>query len=195
MVLKPTRKWKYRSDYRRLNAQTILDRYSILLIHDFVHSLLGGRIFSILDLAKAISKTPICTPLKLIEFARMAFVLYNAEQTFPVLRKLNFGFIHIDDVLVASFSEYEHIAHLDCIFQRFIDDDLVLNFDKNKFLQRQVKFFGHNIPPDGIQPDLENLRAIASFPLPQTVKDLRTLVGMLNFYRLFRYLSARKPPG
>ena len=64
-----------------------------------------------------ISKTAITTPVGLFEFQRMPFRLRNAAQTFQrfmdqVLRGLDFCYIYIDDVSIASNTPEEHKVHL-----------------------------------------------------------------------------------
>ena len=63
-----------------------------------------------------IYKTAITTPFGLYEFKRMPFGLKNAAQTFQrfineVLSGLDFAYAYIDDVLVASNNEDDHIKH------------------------------------------------------------------------------------
>ena len=104
-------------DYRRLNTVTTPDRYSIPLIADLTARLHGRKIFGKVDLIKGyhqipvaeddIAKTAITTPFGTFEFLRLPFGLKNAGQTFQhmmdeILSDLDYLFVYMDDVLVAS---------------------------------------------------------------------------------------------
>lgn len=197
LVLKKDGKYRACGDYRRLNAVTVPDRYPIPRLHDFTYNLLGKKFFSIIDLKKAyyqvrnreedIVKTAVITPFGLFEFTRMCFGLRNAGQTFQrhidnVLRGLPV-FPFVDDILVASATREEHRRDLEEVFKRLHKNDLQLNVSKCIFGQPTLDFLGYTISPEGIKPTGEKTKAITSYPLPETIQQLRRFLGMMNFYR------------
>ena len=79
-----------------------------------------------------ISKTAITTPFGLFEFQRMPFGLRNAAQTFQhfmdqVLCGLDFCYIYINDVLIASNTPEEHKVHLRLVVQHFKQYGILIN--------------------------------------------------------------------
>jgi len=191
-------KHRFCGDYRRLNACTRPDRYPVPNILDFNAGLAGATIFSVLVIKKAyyhipvaaedIEKTAIITPCGLYEHVTMPFGLRNAAQTFQrfmdeLLRDLDFAYVYIDDVLIASPSEAEHEQHVRTILKRLDDAGFTLNVSKCVYAQQEVIFLGHTVTKHGIKPSSERVSTISEFPLPTTVEDLRRFLGMINFYR------------
>ncbi|GFS53044.1 retrovirus-related Pol polyprotein from transposon 297 [Trichonephila clavipes] len=117
----------------------------------------------------------------------MIFGLRNEAQTLmrflhSVLRGLDFCFSYIDDILVASKDEAQHISHRKQVFQRLQNAGLVIKIAKGQFLQTEVDFLDHHISVNGIEPSKERIKLIEGFKLPETVKELRRYLGVFNFY-------------
>ena len=111
----------------------------------------------------------------------MPFGLRNAAQTFQrfideVLRGLTFAYAYIDDFLIASASEEEH---LQLIFDRFKEYGVLLHPSK---CELGVQFLGHTISSEGIRPSDTKVSAIREFPRPSSQCQLREFLGMVNFY-------------
>ncbi|GFU76130.1 hypothetical protein TNCV_4120511 [Trichonephila clavipes] len=152
--------WRPVGDYRALNAQTIKEKYPIPCIADFTSELYGKQIFSHIDLIKAfhqipinpsdVHKTAICTPFGLFESLRMQFGLCNASSTFQrfideVTRDLPFVYAFVDDLLVASDNEPQHLEHLEILFSKLKEYGLCINVEKCQFGQSTIEFLGFKL--------------------------------------------------
>lgn len=137
-----------------------------------------------------VEKTANITPFGLFEFPRMVFGLRYAAQTYQrfmnrVLRGLEFCFLYIDDVLIASDNVDEHLVHLDSVFERLSNFGVVVNVDKCKFLNCEVNFLGHRVAKNGVSPLPEKVADNQNFPKPLIVCELKRFLGVVNFYRRF----------
>lgn len=206
MVPKKSGEWRYCGDYRKLNNNTIRDSYPIPFLQDFTTQFYGCKIFSKVDLHKAfnqilmrqedIPKTAVTTPFGLFEWLRMPYGLKGSSQTFQrfldgILRTLlhdNKGlkiFGYVDDILLGSFSEAEHLEDLGSLLQVLHENSVVINLSKCEFFRESLNFLGHVVSPSGVKPTEDKVTVIKNFPRPITKRDLRRFLGLINFYHRF----------
>ena len=119
-------------DYRRLNAKTCRDSFSLPCIEEALDSLKGAKYFSTLDLASGYNqiavdeadkqKTVFITPFGLFQYERLPFGMSGAPGTFQRFVQRLFSeklfeilLIYLDDLLVFSETFEEHLQHLDYV--------------------------------------------------------------------------------
>lgn len=196
------KKWRLAIDYRKLNEKTVEDKYPLPRIEEILENLGKCTYFSTLDLAQgfhqiemspeSIEKTAFSVNNGHYEYVRMPFGLKNAPSTFQrvvdnVLREYlyKFCFVYMDDVVIFSKSLHEHIVHIKQIFNKLREFNLKVQLDKSEFLRKEVAFLGHVITPDGIKPNPTKIKAVQKYPLPKTIKDIKSFLGLVGYYRRF----------
>ena len=110
-----------------------------------------------------VQKTAVITPFGLFEFLRMPFGLKNAAQTFQrfmdsILQDLDFVFVYLNDISVASKSEEEHKRHLEVLFDRLEAHGIVVKVEKCLFGVTQIEFLGHSVDAKESNHCLEKLK-------------------------------------
>ena len=189
-------------DFRALNAKTVKDAYPLPRIDESMDALAGARWFSTLDLQSAYTQVPMhpddqhktafITPFGLYEHTRMAFGLCNAPATFQRLMQTAFReemfsilLCYLDDLLVFSSSIAEQIQRLDKVFTRLAEYGLKLELKKCNFFQKDVLYLGHVISADGVATDPSKIAAVEKWPVPRSLKDLRSFLGFASYYRRY----------
>ena len=205
LVRKKDNTWRFAVDYRKLNKITIPISHPIPRLDDVFDALGESKasIFSILDLNSAYfqieldpetrHKSAFVTHDGVYEFCRMPFGLRNAPMSFQmlmsqVLKGLNWKFVlcYIDDILVFSSNFDEHISHLSQVFQRLRDANLTLKAEKCSFAVDKVIYLGHVITKNGVEVDIsKKTEKIRSFPEPKNQKQLKSFLGLANYYKRF----------
>lgn len=102
-----------------------------------------------------------------------------------IFQDLDFIFVYIDDILIASKSKEEHTVHLHEVFKRLAKHDIKVKYSKCVFGVQSIEFLSHTISDQGITPSAEKVQVIQSFPTPTNLKQVQRVVGMINYYHRF----------
>ena len=200
-------------DFRRLNSRTKKDAYPLPRMQETMESMVGARFFSTMDLKSGFWQVKIAKnsqqytaftvgSMGVYEFLRMLYGLCNAPVTFQRLMQnclgelnLTYALIYLDNVIVFSWTEEEHLHHLRVVFGRFLEHGLKLKPSKCHFPQDEITFLGHEISADGMRLGTANLKAIAEMAPPKTYTEIRHFTGMTGFFQRFikGYAKIAKP--
>ena len=102
-----------------------------------------------------------------------------------VLTDCNFAMGYLDDIIIFSKTEEEHLEHLETIFNQLRESGLKLKLQKCSFFKKHIQYLGHLISDEGIQPLLEKLESIAKMPTPKNAKQVKQFLGLIGYYRKF----------
>ena len=201
-VKKPDGSLRLCVDYRALNSVLITDRTALPIIKDMLQRVKGSNYFSKIDLKSAFYLIRIAAGQEYLtafrtkyghyEYKVMPFGLKNAPGTFQGFMNYIFAdlidrgvLVYIDDLLIYSKGVKEHMELLSAVFERIQKYELLVNGKKCVFLASRVNFLGHVLSRDGIEMDQSKLEAIESWEFPSTVKQMRSFLGLANYYRDF----------
>jgi hypothetical protein len=168
----------------------------------FFYQLVEAKVFSKIDLcssyhqikirASDIPKTVFSTRYGLYEYLVMSFGLTNAPTYFMYLMNSvfmpeldKFVVVFIDDILVYSRNEEEHVDHLHVVLQRLREHRLYAKLSKCDFWLKEIKFLGHTISQDGVAVEPDKVQEVMNWKPPTTVHQIRSFLGLARYYRRF----------
>ena len=199
-------------DYRALNKVTQKDRYPLPRIDDLFDQLRGAQFFSSLDLQSGyhqvrisdedVPKTAFRTPLGHYQWRVLSFGLTNAPATFmrlmhtvlaPYIGK--FVLVYLDDILIYSKTEDEHLSHIRTVLQTLRQHKLYVKLSKCEFFKPELKFLGHIVGRDGVKVDPAKIAVLRTWPDLSSPGDVRSFLGLANYFRKYiRGYSATVAP-
>ena len=172
------------TDFRSLNAQTVIDAHPLPLLKDFTSRIHGAKWFSVIDLRSAFFNVPIWPPhrhktLTLSPWGgsyiynRLAFGLASGPSTWQkllehTLRGVDNCFIYLDDVLCFGKTKASHDKTVESVLKRLAENDMALSLDKCKFGKNQVTYLGYSVSESGIKPLKAKLESLQKFKTPES---------------------------
>lgn len=190
-------------DYRALNNITCKDNFPLPLMDDCIEFLGGKTCFSIIDLKSgfhqlrmdqdSIKFTAFVTPFGQYEYVRMPFGLKNGPSVFQRWITTIFRdmveegeiVIYIDDILIATHCQEEHLRILDKLLKRIVQSGLEIKLSKCHFFKNQIDYLGYVADAQGIRPNDAHIKSIAAYPQPVNLKTLQSCLGLFQYFRRF----------
>jgi hypothetical protein len=196
------RKWRMVVDFRKLNKKTIGDVYPLPDINEILDQLGQSKYFTCLDMVMGYHqielqsregpKTAFSTKQGHWEYRRLPFGLKTAPATIQkMMNSVLSGltgthcFVYLNNIVVYAKSLTDHDTKLREVLDRLRTYRLKLQPDKCEFLRKEVNYLGHQITETGGRLDPQKVAAIERFATPTNQKQLKTLCGMISYYRRF----------
>ena len=209
-------------DYRKVNdlqqkvsktdkSTGCLSLYPLPKIDEMFAKLNNSTVFSTIDLRSGYyhigltresrAKSAFVVPMGKWQFKRTPFGLSQAPAYFQMLiNKVlmgcgTFAMGYLDDIIIFSKNEEDHLKHVEEIFRRLEHFDLKMKREKCSFFKKHIQYLGHIISNEGIQPLPEKLDSIRKMPHPKNPKEAKQFLGLIGYYRKFvpRFADIARP--
>ena len=179
-------------------------------IDEMYVKLKGIKVFSTIDLRSRYhhitlgkssrAKTAFVMPFGKYKFLMVPFGLAQAPAYFQllmnkVLNGLKFAMTYLDDIIIFSENELQHLEHLETIFSHLKEAGLKMKWSKCDFFKSEIHYLGHLISTEGINPLPNKLDCIQHMPAPRNAKEIKQFLGLTGYYRKFvpRFADISRP--
>ena len=179
-------------------------------IDEMYAKLKGAKVFSTIDLRSRYhhitlgkssrAKTAFVTPFGKYEFLMVPFGLAQAPAYFQllmnkVLNGLKFVMTYLDNIIIFSENELQHLEHLETVFSHLRGTGLKMKWSKCDFFKKEIHYLEHLISPEGISPLPNKLDCIQHMPALKNAKEIKQFLGLTGYYRKFvpRFADISRP--
>ena len=119
---------------------------------------------------------------------RLVFGVHMASGVFQRHMEKRLGHIprtvvRVDDILITGATAQEHLENLGDVLRIIEENGLRLKREKCKFFMDEVEFLGYRVNAEGVKPIQEKVKAIIDAPIPQNTSQVKSFLGMIQYYR------------
>ena len=185
-----------------------LSLYPLPKIDEMFAKLNGSRIFSTIDLRSGyyhIGLTEGSRPKSAFVVPMGKFLRTFGLSQVPAYFQLlidnvlqgcsKFATEYLDDIILFSRTEEEHLEHLEKIFWKLREYGLKMKREKGDFFKKHLQYLGHLVSEEGFKPLLEKIKSIKNMPPPKMAKEVKQFLGLAGYYHKFvpRFADLSRP--
>ena len=200
-VVKPDKSIRICGDYKvTVNSVLEVDQHPLPNPEQLIVKLSEGEKFTKLDLSQAYQQilldedsreyVTINTHKGLYRPTRLPFGVASASAIFQskieqVLQGIPMVVCRVDDILVSGKNDQDHLKNLNDVLSGWKQAGLRLKMEKCKFMKPSVEYLGYRVDMHGLHAIEKKVEAIKNAPAPENQQQLRSFLGMVNYYAKF----------
>lgn len=187
-------------DMRDANKAIVPQHHPLPTFDDIIPHLHNCKYFSKIDLNKAFHQIELAEESRAIttfashngyfRYKRLTFGMSCASEVFQnIIERVLVGIkgvkVFIDDILIFGRNQEDHDRASQSVLDRLKEYGITINEKKCEFGRKEVTFMGHQLSVDGISPAEQKVDAIRRCRNPETVEELRSFLGLINYLGKF----------
>ena len=199
-VLKPDGSVRICDDYKVINPVLDVPEHPMPKADDLFTQLNGGEKFTKLDLSSAYQQVlldeesrkyvTINTHLGLFRYTRLPFGVASSPSIFQKIMDSVMNGLQgvggiLDDLIVTGSNDETHFRNLEGALERMSCMGIKLKKEKCVFMKPSVEYFAFVVDRDGIHSSPRKVQAIQEVPVPENPTELKSFLGLVNYYRRF----------
>lgn len=185
-----------------INPQLLIDEHPLPTIDELFVTMARGKKFTKINLRQAYLQLEVRqedrelltlnTHRGLFRSTRLMYGIASAPAIWQRemknrLQNIPWVSVFLDDIRITGPNDEIHLQRLEQVLQRLGEANIRINESKSEFLQESIHYCGYRIDQSGIHKTVEKTQAIDLMPRPKNVTELRSFLGMVNYYRHINY--------
>lgn len=205
-VMKLNNRVRLCGDYKiSINPNLVVDEHPLPTVEELFANVAGGDKFTKIDLSQAYLQLEVdpeyqeiltlSTHMGLYKPTRLMYGVSSAPAIWQrlmeeVLNGIPGVTVFLDDIRITGPNDRVHLQRLEEVLKRLSSFNFRINLDKCQFFADEIEYCGYRIDRNGIHKVQKKIDAVQNMPVPETKEQLRSFVGLVNYYgRFFPHLS------
>ncbi|UYV79225.1 K02A2.6-like [Cordylochernes scorpioides] len=187
-------------DPRKLNEALVGRHFQTPAPAELLHEIPKAKYYTVLDGKSAYWHIPVAkecrdllvmtTPFGKFRYNRLPFGLKISSQIFVekmtnIFRDSFQNIKYVDDLLIYADTIQEHNKKLKGILEKAKEKNIKFDLTKAQICLTKVRFLGHLISQNGIDPEPNKIDKLITFKRPEDKKSLQRIMGLYNYLGKF----------